>query len=307
VLASADSPVTIAAAAMTKFPPDLDRPPDLSGEKPSLRDTWMRPLYWFAGARWETLRRCEPAERERIAVIGSTVLVPTTMSFLGMLFYTKSRFHEPPWPECVGIALAWAFVIMNTDRILIATYRPVSVMAPAVHAGDFSASRSRRWSAWPSRFRFASINSSPPSGIATRRSIRPCSASSARRKAACARKTKRRIVLRAMPSTAQLPALQDAITNVEIYADQKMETERQRLTDPNFVPPASPATRAVLAQIDAAKENLTKTKADIEEKQDLHRRLVEATAREVLGEPNEFFPEPKKKGEGPRTKGHAAP
>src|SRR5881394_27592 len=109
---------------MTKFPPDLDLPPALSEEKPSRRDVWMRPLYWLAGTRWETLRRCEPAERERIAVIGSTVLVPTTMSFLGMLFYTKSRFHEPPWLACVGVAMAWAFVIMNTDRILVATYRP---------------------------------------------------------------------------------------------------------------------------------------------------------------------------------------
>src|SRR6185295_3949969 len=36
----------------------------------------------------------------------------------------KSRFHEPPWLACLGIALAWAFVIMNTDRILVATYRP---------------------------------------------------------------------------------------------------------------------------------------------------------------------------------------
>ena len=46
------------------------------------------------------------------------------MAFLGMLFYAKSRFADPPWLSCVGIALAWAFVIMNTDRILLATYRP---------------------------------------------------------------------------------------------------------------------------------------------------------------------------------------
>ena len=34
----------------------------------------------------------------------------------------------------------------------------------------------------------------------------------------------------------------------------------------------------------------------------MHRRLVEAIAREELGLPNEFFPEPKKPGEGPRLR-----
>ena len=38
------------------------------------------------------------------------------------------------------------------------------------------------------------------------------------------------------------------------------------------------------------------------EKNDLHRRLVEATARESLGQPNEFYPEAKKAGDGPRLK-----
>src|SRR5207244_682798 len=41
-----------------------------------------------------------------------------------MIFYAKNRFADPPWPAVTGIALAWAFVIMNTDRILLATYRP---------------------------------------------------------------------------------------------------------------------------------------------------------------------------------------
>jgi hypothetical protein len=68
------------------------------------------------------------------------------------------------------------------------------------------------------------------------------------------------------------------------------------------VAPASGATRNVLAQIDAQKETLAKTKAELEERQDLHRRLVEAIAREALGQPNEFYPEVKKPGEGPRLK-----
>ena len=51
----------------------------------------MRPFYWLAGARWETLRQCDATERERIAVIGSAVLIPTIMAFLGMLVL----FEEP--------------------------------------------------------------------------------------------------------------------------------------------------------------------------------------------------------------------
>ena len=71
---------------------------------------------------------------------------------------------------------------------------------------------------------------------------------------------------------------------------------------PEFVAPASGATRSVIAQIEAQKETLTKTSTALDGKQDLHRRLVEAIAREVAGQPNEFYPEAKKAGEGPRTK-----
>ena len=69
----------------------------------------------------------------RIAVIGSTVLIPTIMSFLGMTFYAKSRFADPPWSSVFAISLAWAFVIMNTDRILRldpATGRAVEYLLP---------------------------------------------------------------------------------------------------------------------------------------------------------------------------------
>jgi hypothetical protein len=101
---------------------------------------------------------------------------------------------------------------------------------------------------------------------------------------------------------AQLPELQKAILNPETYADERMEEERKRAGEPDFVAPASGATRNVLSQIDAQKETLAKTKSELEEREDLHRRLVEAIAREALGQPNEFYPEPKKPGEGPRLK-----
>jgi hypothetical protein len=261
----------------------------------------MLPLYWLAGARWETLRECHPTERERIAVLGSTVLIPTTMAFLGMLFYTKNRFANPPWLACTGIALAWAFVIMNTDRILLATYRPfqpwhrkllqvifrilLATIVSVAIAYPFCLDQFR-----PTiRHRYQTEYQQLLGALREEES-------SVRKQLAADYRQQRDAL------DAQLPALQDAITNPEVYADQKIEDEKKRVSAPDFVPPATGATRLILAQIDAANETLAKTKADLEEKQNLHRRLVEATARESLGQPNEFYPEPKKGGDGPRVK-----
>ena len=261
----------------------------------------MRPLYWLAGARWETLRRCDPTERERIAVLGSTVLIPTIMAFLGMLFYAKSRFAEPPWTACILMSLAWAFVILNTDRILLATYRPfqpwyrkfLQVVFRFVLAGVVSVAI-----AFPfclDQFRPAIRHRYGTEFQQLLAALRE-EESSKRKEMAADYRAQREAL------DVQLPALQTAITNPEVYADQKIEDERKRVTEPNFVPPASGATRTVLAQIDAAKETLAKTRADLETQEDLHRRLVEAAAREALGQPNEFYPEAKKGGAGPRLK-----
>ncbi len=273
----------------------------LSPEKPGRWDTCMMPLYWLAGARWETLRECHPTERERVAVLGSTVLIPTTMAFLGMLFYAKSRFADPPWLSCVGIAGAWAFVILNTDRILLATYRPfqpwyrkfLQVVFRFVLAMVVSVAI-----AFPfclDQFRPAIRHRYQTEFQQLLGTLREEESSGRKQIEGDFRKQRDGL-------DAQLPALQDAITNPEVYADLKVEQEKKRVTEPDFVPPASGATRTVLAQMEGAKETLSKTKADLEERQDLHRRLVEATARESLGQPNEFYPELKKAGDGPRVK-----
>ena len=261
----------------------------------------MLPLYWLAGARWESLRECHPTERERIAVLGSTVLIPTTMAFLGMLFYSKSRFADPPWMQCVGIALAWSFVIMNTDRILLATYRPfqawhrrfMQVIFRFVLAGVISVAI-----AFPfclDQFRPAIRHRYQTEYQQLLGALRE-EESSVRKESETEYRTQRDALV------AQLPALQDAITNSQVYADQKIEDEKKRVSEPDFVPPASGATRTMLSQIDAAKETLAATEAALLQKHDLHRRLVEATAREALGQPNEFYPEAKKAGDGPRLK-----
>jgi len=295
----------------SKLPPDADAP--------SRWDRWMRPLYWLAGARWETLKYCPATERERVAVIGSTVLIPTVMSFLGMIFYAKSRFAEPPWLAVFGIALAWAFVILNTDRILLATYRPfqpwwrkllqvsfrfglAAVVSVAI-AFPFCLDQYRPAITYRYQMELQGKLNNVREREAVRRKDLAVSLQKIRDDEAAARKqivddynTQRDALI------AQLPDLQKAIINPEVYADERMEEERKKASAPDFVAPASGATRSIISQIEAQKETLAKTNTSLEQKQDLHRRLVEAVAREVLGQPNEFYPEAKKAGEGPRTK-----
>ena len=279
----------------------------------------MRPLYWLAGARWETLQHCPATERERVAVLGSTVLIPTIMSFLGMIFYAKSRFSEPPWIAVFAIALAWAFVILNTDRILLATYRPFQPWYRKLMQVAFRFALSGVVSvaiAFPfclDQYRPAithriqteiqgKLNAKREKEAVRRKELalelqKIHDDEAAERKQTIGDYTVKRDAL-----IAQLPDLQKAIINVESYADTRMEEERKKAGEPDFVAPASGATRGVLAQIEAQKETLAKTKAELNERQDLHRRLVEAIAREALGQPNEFYPETKKAGDGPRLK-----
>lgn len=88
---------------------------------------WSLPLtllYWLAGARKATLDQLPESERERIAILGSSVLIPTLLAFFGMYLYASSRFDSSRPIVILLIALVWAFIIMSVDRILLATYRP---------------------------------------------------------------------------------------------------------------------------------------------------------------------------------------
>ncbi|MEI6654436.1 MAG: DUF4407 domain-containing protein [Verrucomicrobiota bacterium] len=279
----------------------------------------MRPFYWLAGARWETLRHCPPSERERIAVIGSTVMIPTVMSFLGMVFYAKSRFAEPPWLSVVAIAIAWAFVIMNADRILLATYRPfqpwwrrslqvifrfaLSAVISVAIGFPFCLDQYRPAIKFRMQTELQGKLNSISEEESTKRAELAAEFQKIRQDETAARKqivatyTTQRDAL-----AAQLPELEKAGLNPEEEADKRTEEERSKAGDPDFVAPASGETRNVLSGIEAQRETKTKTKAELEEKQDLHGRLVEAIARETAGQPNEFYPEPKKSGAGPRTK-----
>jgi len=81
-------------------------------------------LYWLAGARKATLELLPESERERIAILGSSVLIPALLAFWGMYLYASHRFQSSRPVAALLLALAWAFVILNVDRILLATYRP---------------------------------------------------------------------------------------------------------------------------------------------------------------------------------------
>ena len=296
---------------------------DLDADPPSRTDRWMRPLYWLAGARWEALQHCPATERERVAVLGSTVLIPTIMSFLGMIFYAKSRFADPPWPSVFGIALAWAFVIMNTDRILLATYRPFQswwrrAMQVAFRFGlagvvsvaigfPFCLDQYRPAIAHRIQTELQGrLNNLRAEEAEKRQGLRAAREKINADEVAARQRIDTDFATQRTALTVQLPELQKAILNPETYADERMVEERVKASAPDFVAPTSGATRTVIAQIEAQKETLAKTQGEISGKQDLHRRLVEAIAREALGEPNEFYPEKKQAGQGPRLKDMAA-
>jgi hypothetical protein len=286
------------------------------------KDRWdrlMAPFYWLAGCRWETLRHCPPTERERMAVIGSTVMIPTIMGFCGMFFYARHRFADPPLLGCVMAALVWSFVIMNTDRILVATYRSfqplwrrgLQVVCRFVLASVVSVAI-----AFPfclDQYRGAIVYRMQTELQTKLNNLRELEAAgSTGLKTALLKIREDEAVARKQivadykaehdPLSAHLPDLEKAILIPEEYADARMEEERRRASEPEFVAPAGGATRNAMAQIEAQKETLAKTKAQLDELQDLHRRLIEAIAREKAGLPNEFYPQPKKRGDGPRTK-----
>ena len=293
--------------------------PDHDPYAPPPEGRFQRFCYWLAGARTETLQHCPPTERERIAVLGSTVLIPTVMGFLGMIFYTKSRFHEPPWFSIILISLAWAAVILNTDRILLATYRPfqpwwrrcMQVCFRFALAGVVSVAISFPFCldqyrpAIVHRYQTelqGKLNLMRNDEAAGRKALRDRLEEIRAKGEADRRGLTTDFTTQHDALTVQLPELQKAIVNPEAYADTRMEEERKKAGEPTFVAPASGATRNILSQIDAQKETLAKTRSELETKQDLHRRLVEAIAREALGQPNEFYPEVKKAGDGPRLK-----
>ena len=210
--------------------------------------SWRGFLYWLAGARWESLALCPPSERERVAVLGSTILIPTTMAFFGMFFYAQSRFAEPRVGFCLVASLAWALVILGTDRILLATYRPFQPWW-------------RKFMQVLFRFGLAAVVSVAISFPFCLDQYRPAIAhryqtelqgvlNSLREEENTTRQTlMTRYRSEHEALTTQLGPLQESILNTDTYADQMISQEKQRITTEGFVPPASPATRLLMSQM----------------------------------------------------------
>lgn len=285
----------------------------------SIPSPLQRVLFWLAGARWEVLRQCPPAEQERVAVLGSTILIPTVMAFLGMFFFARSRFDDPPFFSVFALSLLWAFVILTTDRILIALYRPflplwkrtvqalfrlglATVVSLAI-SFPFCLDQYR-----PAiRFRFQTelqnkLNELQNAEASGRNSLREKLIQIRETVESDRNKLETEYATLSQNLANQLPALERGQINPEVYADEKMEEERRRASSPDFVAPASGSTLNQISKMDACRENLERLKKEFEENQNMHRRLVEAIAREEQGLPNEFYPEPKKAGNGPRVK-----
>src|SRR4051812_11311304 len=97
---------------------------DLEGNPVSRGEKLLAPFVWLAGARWSVIQRCPATERGRVAVIGSTVLVPTLLGFFGMYYYISSRSSQSNLAASVGLSFVWSLIILVIDRSLLATYRP---------------------------------------------------------------------------------------------------------------------------------------------------------------------------------------
>jgi hypothetical protein len=286
---------------------------------PGLPNKLQRFLFWLAGADWATLRLCPAGERERVAVLGATILVPTVMAFLGMFFFAKSRSADPSFFAVLAVSVLWAFVILNTDRTLIALYRPfqpfwrraVQVVFRLGLAGvvslviSFPFCLDQYRPAIRHRFQTelqGPLNQLRQDEAAGSKVLRERLAGIRESSEADRRKLETDYAKLREGLVARLEPLEKAQLNPELYADEKMEGERRRVTAADFVAPASGATLNIIARNDALKEAVERVSKQLEEQQGMHRRLVEAIAREELGLPNEFYPEPKKAGEGPRLK-----
>jgi hypothetical protein len=107
-----------------------------------------------------------------MAILGSTVLVPTVMSFLGMFFFAKSGFENPPFLAVFVFSLLWAFVIMTTDKILITMYRPFQPLWKRATQATFRQFLASLSSALRLPSRFVWTNTGPPSDSSTKPSFK---------------------------------------------------------------------------------------------------------------------------------------
>jgi len=259
----------------------------------------MLPLYWLAGVRWDSLRQHPEPERERIAVLGSSVLIPTTLAFFGMYFYASHRVRGTGALICLPVSAIWALIIMNVDRILLATYRPFQLWHRKLPQVVFRIGLASVVStAITLPFCLDQYRSAIVYRYKTELQERANTLSAEQERER--REIEEKYVAERERDSQQLQDLQKAPIDPESYAEGKIVQEEKSISDPQFFPPPSEQTMSFQTQMEVHKEQLTKAQQQLADEQRIHEHLVEAMAREKRGQPNEFYPEPKESGRGAR-------
>jgi hypothetical protein len=269
------------------------------GNHASRWEKLLIPFVWLAGARWSVVLLCPATERSRIATIGSTVLVPTVLGFLGMYYYASTR---SPHNDAIGnacFAAIWSIIILIIDRSLLASYRPFLPWYRKSAQVCF-------------RFLLATIISIAISFPFCLQQFRSAIhfryqteyqqlRSRLIEEEAKARDAIERDWLDARKTPAQTIADSQQGKTPELIVSEKITQAKAQLNAPGFKPETSAQTAGLEQQWQAQLKLLKEKKSALQEQQSLEQRLIEASARELRGEPNEYYPDtPKQRGDGTR-------
>jgi hypothetical protein len=261
----------------------------------------LAPFVWLAGARWSIVQFCPPTEVGRIATIGSTVLVPTILAFFGMYYYASTRSPQSNAIGNASLAAIWAVIILVIDRSLLATYRPFLPWYRKSAQVGF-------------RFLLATIISiaiSFPFCLQQFRSaihFRYQTEYQQLRSRLIGEETKAREAIEREWLDARKAPVQTIANNQqgktpELVVSEKITQVKKELTAPGFKPQTSAETVGLEQQWQAQLRILEGKRSELQEQQSLEQRLIEASARELRGEPNEYYPDmPKVEGDGTRYK-----
>lgn len=263
-------------------------------------DGLVHPFVWLTGSCWSELRKCPPSERARIAVLGSTVLVPTLLGFLGMFFYARHRSPDTATVPCLLLSLVWALVILSIDRSLLASYRPFLPWHQRAAQIGF-------------RFVLAAIISVAISFPFCLDQFRPainyrCQTEYLHLRDTLVSQAKDALDEIENPWNERRETLEKQIAELakqavvpELYAVRLMAEEKDKVKATDFKPEPSAESAALEQQLKGLIAKLETEKKDLAEKSRAEREKIIAIQREYDGVPNDFAPgQSTQPGAGPR-------
>lgn len=77
---------------------------------------------WCGGVPRADLGAMSARDQLQYARTGATLLIPTTLAFVGAWFVASDVYHAEPI-ACAGIAIVWSWIIFTIDAALIATMK----------------------------------------------------------------------------------------------------------------------------------------------------------------------------------------